>query len=181
MRVLRNTGDERPIDALRRLLTGGQGLDLASSEVSLFAFHELLDDLGRIDRTRLVVSADLDLTALLGDAADRPLRNRLLAPWLAMQCDAWLCDKVDTHCAPLGVPQGAAIVRRSSGEPQYSLLGAFSLTTTGLGLTPGNPLSLIQCSETADEAAAIADWFDTQWKSFADQPDGKQNLLSFCP
>jgi hypothetical protein len=43
------------------------------------------------------------------------------------------------------------------------VLGSFAFSTDGLGLTPGNPLSLIQASESADEAAQLARWFDHQW------------------
>lgn len=43
------------------------------------------------------------------------------------------------------------------------VLGSFAFSTSGLGLTPGNPLNLIQASETADEAAQLAQWFDQQW------------------
>lgn len=42
-------------------------------------------------------------------------------------------------------------------------LGSFAFSTSGLGLTLGNPLNLIQTSETADEAAQLAQWFDQQW------------------
>src|SRR2546429_10024594 len=34
-------------------------------------------------------------------------------------------------------------------------------------LTPGSPLSLIQASETVDEARLLSVWFDEQWASLA--------------
>jgi hypothetical protein len=43
------------------------------------------------------------------------------------------------------------------------VLGAFSFSTEGFGITPGNPLSLIQASETPEESALLSQWFDTQW------------------
>ena len=48
-------------------------------------------------------------------------------------------------------------------------MGSFDFTTDGLGITPGNPLNLIQTSESPEEANALAQWFDAQW---ADLPDG---------
>ncbi|EED37350.1 Helicase conserved C-terminal domain protein [Stenotrophomonas sp. SKA14] len=61
------------------------------------------------------------------------------------------------------VPQGAAVMRGPDGAPAQVVLGSFAFSTSGLGLTPGNPLNLIQASETADEAAQLAQWFDQQW------------------
>ena len=55
--------------------------------------------------------------------------------------------------------------------------GAFSLTTTGLGVTPGNPLSLIQASETAAEAQLLSTWFEAQWASLTPKPAEKQRVL----
>ena len=44
-------------------------------------------------------------------------------------------------------------------------MGSFAFSTSGLGLTPGNPLSLIQASESPSEAAILSQWFDMQWLS----------------
>jgi hypothetical protein len=48
----------------------------------------------------------------------------------------------------------------------------------GLGLTPGNPLNLIQASETADEAAQLARWLDQQWTTLQSNPDSRPALIS---
>ncbi len=177
MRVLRNTGHERVVDEIRPLLRPDKQLDLATAAISLFAFHELLHDLTAVKRTRLITTEEQGVGALLGDAGDRGARNRLTAPWIAAECDSWLRQGVDVRCPPLGVPQGAAVIRQETGAAEYSLLGAFSLTTSGLGLAPGNPLSLIQCSDSPQEAAAIAEWFEMQWQTLAAQQDSKQPLL----
>ncbi|MEX0744882.1 MAG: SNF2-related protein, partial [Phycisphaeraceae bacterium] len=177
MRVLRHSGTDRLIDVLRSHLAGCQHLDLATSTISLFAFEELLPDFRRLDEARLIVAEDHHAAALQGDEADRALRNQLLVPWLAAEFESWLRRKVDVCVSSLGVPQGAAVLRRQSGTAEHALLGAFSLTTGGLGLAPGNPLSIIQCSESTDEASAIAEWFDAQWQSFSGQNNGKQHLL----
>jgi SNF2 family DNA or RNA helicase len=43
------------------------------------------------------------------------------------------------------------------------VLGSLSFSTDGLGITPGNPLNLIQASENADESRLLSQWFDAQW------------------
>ncbi len=66
-------------------------------------------------------------------------------------------------------------MRGPDGAPAQVILGSFAFNTSGLGLTPGNPLNLIQASETVDEAAQLAQWFDHQWAGLhgADATDSK--------
>lgn len=175
MKVLRNTGHERVVDVLRPLLPQSARMDLATGRLSLFAFQKLADVIKGLDRTRLILSSDLDATHVLGTEADRPLRNKMTAPWLAAELAAWLTGSAEARQAPSGVPQAAAVLRDKAGSPTSALLGAFALTTDGLGLAPGNPLSLIQCSDTVEEAQAIAQWFETQWQTLSQQ-DAHQHL-----
>jgi len=177
MRVLRNTGQERVIDVLRPLLQQHEKLDLATDELSLFAFQELHAELKRIPRTRLIVTADQCPSDLLGSDADRAMRNMLMAPWLASEFVSWLSERAETQATTVGVPQAIAVLRDGSGKATHALFGAFSFTTSGLGLSPGNPLSLVQCSDSCGEADAFAEWFDTQWSMLAGQPHGKQVLF----
>jgi len=177
MRVLRNTGQERVVDVLRPLLETHEHLDLATAGFSLFAFQELRAALQRLRSARLIVTAGQCPSDILGHEADRAERNRLLAPWLASEFLSWLHRRAEASEASHGVPQGAAILKDRSGDANGALLGAFALTTDGLGLVPGNPLSLIQCSEDASEARAIADWFDGQWQALANQESRAPGLI----
>jgi len=69
------------------------------------------------------------------------------------------------------------VIRESSNAPVQALLGAVALTTDGLGLSPGNPLGIAQASETPEEAAKIAEWFDALWASLSDAGRVKDELL----
>src|SRR5688572_27445711 len=117
MKLIPNFGAQRVIDELRACLADGARLDVASSAFSLFAFAELREFLERIDRCRLVLPAHQgsDLR-LLGEDADRPVRNRLLAPWLARQCIDWLDRKVDMRTLPTPVPQGLMLAQDGQGS-----------------------------------------------------------------
>ena len=53
------------------------------------------------------------------------------------------------------IPQGAFVLRNTEAQPSQALLGSVAFSTDGLGLTPGNPLNLIQASEAAEEAALL--------------------------
>jgi len=76
-----------------------------------------------------------------------------------------LNEKVELRRALGPVPQGTVVIRKPDATPEQVVLGSFAFSTSGLGLTPGNPLSLIQASESPSEAAILSQWFDMQWLS----------------
>ncbi len=165
MKLIRNTGTDRVIDLLRPQLTAGRQCDVVTSTISLFAFSELVHELAALERCRLVLpSVDADL-AVLGLDADRAARNRLQTRWLARRLTQWLENKTEVRRAVGAVPQGAFVLRDGEARPVQVLLGSLALSTDGLGLTPGNPLNLIQTSETPEEAQLLSQWFDVQWSS----------------
>ena len=173
MKLVCNTGNDRVVDLVSTELATSHSLDVVTAHLSIFGFAALRETLARITSTRMIlppVGSDL---MLLGDEADRAARNRLQTRWLAKKCEAWLRDGVDLRPTPASVPQGTLVVRDANSGPQRVVHGAFSLTTTGLGVTPGNPLSLIQASETAAEAQLLSTWFEAQWASLTPRPAEK--------
>lgn len=180
MRLIRNSGDDRVIDVLHAVLESDSALDFTSNALSLFAFAELKGLLEELRECRLVlptVDANADL-GLLGSEADRAMRNSLRARWLAERLVGWLEEDVDVRRASGPVPQGAAIIRGGDARPVQSLLGGLAFTTDGLGVMPGNPLSLVQASETAEEAALLGQWFDAQWASLGSRADAREGLIA---
>jgi hypothetical protein len=75
------------------------------------------------------------------------------------------------------VPQGVALLRDATLSPLQMAMGSTAFSTEGLGLTAGNPLSLIQTTESADEAARFGAWFDAQWAALQCVPDGAGSLV----
>ena len=177
MKIVRNTGTERVIDLIRPSLDLSSQLDMVTSSLSLFAFAELIRELFALAKARLLVPPDGTDLAFLGNDADRSARNRLQTCWLAKRCAAWVQDKGEVRRARDGVPQGAIILRDDNGSPQQAVLGSFGFSTDGLGITPTNPLSLIQASETVDESQLLSQWFDGQWNALEMQPDQKAGLI----
>ena len=178
MRIVPNTGADRVVDIVRPWLRAGNRADIASRTLSLFAFAELADRLARLVGTRLVLPPkDIELD-LMGSVADRAARNRLQGRWLAGRCAAWIEKSVDVRSADGGIPQGAIVLKNGDGPQGQAVLGSFSFSTDGLGLTPGNPLNLIQASETHEECDRLAAWFDSQWSGLADGDAAKQDLVS---
>ena len=181
MKLVQNLGADRVIDLLRLHLQPGSSIGLLSPRLSLHAFGELRQDLARLAKAQLVLPADLGDLELLGTEADRPSRNRLQSRWLANQCTQWLAGKVDVRLAPGRIPQGIVVMRGADGTPSQVAMGSVALSSDGLGLTPGNPLSLTQASETIEEAALLARWFDDQWKALpsdsTESTEGKRTLV----
>ena len=165
MRIVSNSGTDRVIDLIRPWLRAGHRIDLASRTLSLHAFGELARNLARMAEARLVLPPDDAELELLGNVADRAARNRLQGRWLAERCAAWLERTVEVRRANGPVPQGAVVLRNGDGRPGQAVLGSFSFSTDGLGLAPGNPLNLIQASETPEEGNRLSEWFDVQWSA----------------
>jgi hypothetical protein len=181
MKFVSNAGTDRVLDLVRPWLKADNGLDVVSPTLSLFAFGEVLGDAAKLANARVVLPAGQaegkDDLGLLGSAKDRAARNKLQGPWLARKLAAWLEQKGNVRQATGGIPQGTLVLRDTSGTAQQAVLGSFSFSTEGLGLTPGNPLSLIQASETPAEAQMLSQWFDAQWASLKEQPEAKARLV----
>jgi SNF2 family DNA or RNA helicase len=177
MKLIQNTGADRLLDLMRPYLAGGNLLDCVTPSLSLFAFAELREALFGLERVHLILPPGDEGLQFLGGESDRAARNRLQGRWLANQCAKWINEKVELRRASGPVPQGAAVMRKPDGAPEQVVLGSFAFSTDGLGLTPGNPLSLIQASESADEATNLAKWLDHQWAALRAQPNGGDALI----
>jgi len=162
MKSVPNIGTHRVLDVLSEGLLEGAELDLATQHLSLFAYSALSDKLAEISQTRLLIPAEGAGTSLLGTAADRGLRNQLRSRFLARQCRAWLASSAKTHTTRAGIPQGLAVTS-SGGGPVEAVLGSFSFSTEGLGIAPGNPLSIIERTESSEEAERLAAAFNQLW------------------
>ena len=178
MKFVSNAGQERVIDLLRPGLKPGHQLDIVSPAYSLFAFAEVLADATHLAHTRLITPSESADLALLGSPADRAARNRLQVPWLARQFALWIDTKAEVRRAKGAIPQGAMVMRDALNQPQQAVLGSFGFSTDGLGITPGNPLSLIQASESQAEAQMLSHWFEQQWTSLQAQPEAKVALVA---
>ena len=179
MKLIKNTGRDRVIDELRQTLASPSSLDLATPAFSLFAFAELRESLEELDACRMVLPAagagDLGLT---GSDTDRAFRNRLQLRWLARECAAWITRKVELRGAPALLPQSILIAGQPESALHRVITGNCAFTTEGLGITPGNQFSLIQCSEQPEESAILGSWFTGLWNTLPASDQHKAAFLS---
>src|SRR5690606_31781553 len=179
MRLVKNLGADRVIDLLRPQMGSGHELDMVTPKLSLFAFAELIAEIGRLANVSLLLPQDETDLAALGTAVDRAGRNQLRTRWLAKRFAQWLEEKVDVRRAAGAIPQSAFVVRDAHNQPRQVVLGSFAFSTDGLGTTPGNSLSLIQASETLEEGQLLSQWFDTQWTALQAQPEARQRVVEY--
>lgn len=162
MRLLKNAGNERVIDQLREWLRTGATIDLMSPDFSLQAFAETRDMLAKPGRVRLLLGERNSLTkALFGGVSDIPARGRLQGRWLAKVAHDWINNHAEIRHAPAAPPQSMIVVNRD--ERRRAVIGTCAFTTEGLGITPGGQLGLVQATDTDEEAAAFAEWFQSSW------------------
>jgi hypothetical protein len=177
VKIVTNKGNDRAIDLLLPVLSKGTRLDVASSELSLFALADLVGKARGLDGLRVVLPADITSLELLGGDGDRACRNQLQVRWLAKKLRSMLAALASVRTVPGAVPQGTFVVRDAASQPVIALLGSLGLTTEGLGLSPGNPLSLIQASENPEEARQLSLWFDAQWAALPDGARARDALI----
>jgi hypothetical protein len=186
MRFVSNAGTDRVLDLVRPCLQPDHQLDMVSPTFSLFAFAEVLAELPHLSQARLVMppqskaakDSGQEPLGLLGTPADRASRNKLQAQWLARKLSTWLEGKAEVRHSHGPIPQGTLVLRDAQGQAQQAALGSFSFSSEGLGVTPGNPLSLIQASENPAEAQMLSQWFDMQWAVLKVQPEAKAALIT---
>jgi hypothetical protein len=179
VKLITNVGDHRVIDELRAARGRDAALDIASPGLSLFAFGEAKGLFEKIARCRLVIPLPGDdEPQLFGSDADRPFRNRLETRALSRQFAAWIDKKVELRGAPMSLPQALFTIGSGAGMPSRVLTGNCAFSTDGLGLTPGNRFSLIQCAESREECELLVSWFDSLWSSLPATQDAKNGLLA---
>ena len=179
MKLIRNSGNERVIDELRKCLVAQSTLDVASPSFSLFAFGEVRELLHKLDKCRIVLpntkASDL---GIVNSASDRSFRNRLQTRWLAKQCAEWIENTTEIKRVPGVIPQATLITESSEKTLNRVITGNCSFSTEGLGITPGNQFGLIQLSENSEECALLGSWFTTLWNSLPSAPEAKNDFLA---
>ncbi|PZR07783.1 MAG: helicase [Azospirillum brasilense] len=175
MKLIRNRGNDRVVDQLGAFRNAPARAAIAAASLSLHGVAQLAEALGQPQSLRVLLSPLETISGeLMGTPADRGLRNRLTLRKLARDAARWAA-RAEVRAAPKALPQSALILSPQQG-PGRALVGACAPTTDGLGLTPGNPLSLVQVAETADEFQMLAEWFEDQWRALGARADAREAL-----
>ncbi len=173
MRLMTNTGSDRVIDLLQAGCQEQADLCVATGQWSLFAYAEAQRHLAKVQSAQLAISSNDDL-GLLGGPGDRGRRNQLQTRWLAKQCRKWLQSKAQVRGILGPLPQ--ALLLTASPGTRKAAVGNCPFTTDGLGLTPGNYLSMVHAADTNVEWQTYHTWFKQLWDSLPDDAKAKQHL-----
>ena len=178
MKLLSNSGSDRVLEWLHEALAKGGQLDVATPELSLFAFSAIESQLAGTGSARwLLPPAGSDLS-LLGGPADRASRNLLLSRGLASRFAEWLVEKAcEVRHASGPIPQGMLVARDADSSPRGAAFGTVAFSTAGFGLTPGSSLALVQRTESAGEAKGLAAWFESHWNTLPGGSESRDQLL----
>lgn len=179
MKIIKNSGNERVIDELRKCLRVQSTLDIASPFFSLFAFGEVRELLQKLDKCRMVIpNAKAEELGIVDSLSDRSFRNRLQTRWLAKQCFEWVEKTAEIKRVPGVIPQATLITKSTEKALNRVITGNCSFSTEGLGITPGNQFGLIQLAESAEECTLLGSWFTNLWDSLTPAPEAKNDFLS---
>jgi hypothetical protein len=178
MKIIKNSGNERVIDELRKCLIAQSTLDIASPSFSLFAFGEIREFLQKLDKCRIVLpDAKAGELGIVDSLSDRSFRNRLQTRWLAKQCFEWVEKTAEIKRVPGIIPQSTLITESTEKALNRVITGNCSFSTEGLGITPGNQFGLIQLSESEEECTLLGSWFASLWNSLPSEPEAKHEFL----
>jgi len=177
MKIISNKGRDRIVDFIRDRIERDSFLDMITAQFSIFAFHALKKELFKLNGCRILLPGLLDDIGLLGSSNDRAARNLLQNHWIARQLWDWIHKKASVKKAAGPIPQGALVIKIDGRKPHLGITGSFSFTTSGLGITPGNPFELIQVTENHAESRQLSLWFDSAWQSIPNKETGKTELL----
>ncbi|MGN6094745.1 MAG: SNF2-related protein, partial [Bosea sp. (in: a-proteobacteria)] len=159
------------IDQLRRWLHPGAPIDLMTPHFSLHAFAETREMMTAAGRVRLLLGDQkILIQSLYGGTADISYRNKLQGRWLARAVHDWIANSAEIRHAAANPPQSMIVV--NGAAEQRAVLGTCAFTTEGLGITPNAQLGLIQATDTGEEAAAFADWFQSNWNALKPKATG---------
>lgn len=113
------------------------GLSVVTALFSIYSLEMLKEVLPSIKQLRLLFSSPLDIQnnlALIGDANERKLRNRLTQQFVAKKCEEWF----NSH-AEIAQTTATALIRQSLFcSEKIAIQGSTELTASGLGFV--NPI-----------------------------------------
>jgi hypothetical protein len=163
MRIVRNIGSDRVIDHLNSLASQVKSIDLAPSRFSLSAWNHIKSTFNTANVRLLFNPTALTKIALIGGDQENSLQSELKIRGSAVGVVKLFEKQGDVRSTPLPMMQSFIAAKKLDGT-HLAFQGSCALDGAGLGLVPAGALSLIQMTETNEEAFVLQAWFDTAWQ-----------------
>jgi SNF2 family DNA or RNA helicase len=172
MHLITNNNDLTVIGELNKCVDLTVNVDIATSNFTIYGYGNLSSFLKNIKSTRLLISdSSNNCKLMIGGTSDRVLRNQLSNSFYAKQFAEWLESYVNIKTATTPLPQSTLILKKNENSALKAFIGSCSLTTEGLGVYPASFFSLVQATDTPDEAKIISEWYDKMWESLSLEND----------
>ena len=157
-------------------ITKNSHLSVISALFSIYAFEMLEAKLPFIQKLRLLFSVPLDNhdnLALIGDADERKLRNRLTQQFVAKKCKEWLAANSEIRQA-----MTQYIVHQNLFcTEDAALQGSANLTAAGLGFVASMRHDMCTGFDEKENIQEIAEWFESIWGDARYIQDIKKSFL----
>jgi hypothetical protein len=163
MRIVRNIGSDRVIDHIQAMLPQSKTIDLAPARLSLAAWPYIRTTIAGSKVRLLFNHTALVKISLIGGHQENSLQSKLKIRGSAISFANFVEKQGEVRMTPLPIMQ-SLIAAEKKDQTRIAFQGSCALDGAGLGLVPTGALSLIQMTESDDEALVLQSWFDTAWQ-----------------
>ena len=171
------------VDALREALEDANEFSAVTSEFSIFAFDALRRSLQSVGSTKLLLTSNSqpeegaeDTLSLLGNAAERALRNNLNAAAVAKACAEWIERTVEVRRATTPVPF-TLYATGNNGKEACVIQGSSPFSASGLGIVPSPRLEMNSLFTDGEQVQSLRSYFDSLWSDTRIAQPAKKDVL----
>ena len=158
-------------------LSAGSKFSVISDLFSIYAFLMLEKDLDLIDKMRFLFSGPLELydpLALIGDPAERKLRNELTQQVIAKRCKVWL----EKHAQIFQTSSSSIVHQNMLLSDNVAIQGSANFTASGLGYINSDRHDMNTGFDEPENVSELLEWFDAIWNNSRCIEDIKPRFLA---
>ncbi|MGI9337563.1 MAG: helicase-related protein [Gammaproteobacteria bacterium] len=174
-------------DFLRKAITPGSQVRAVSAYFSIYAHHELRDELDAASDFRFLFGDPASVAVKTHDDAVKPFilgEDGNIAPhynlrqkYAAQECARWLQkESVQVRTLKEGLLHGKMYMTDMPNGASAAFCGSSNFTARGLGFAPGGGNWELNITADDKTRAALREWFDILWKS-GKVCDAKEQML----
>ncbi len=177
-------------DFLRDKIRDGSKLSVVSAYFTIYAYDALKDSLDGIDHLNFLFGepsfinrldpSKTEKKSFIIDAKGLDLANKLQQKRVAMECAAWIEQKVDIKTIKQSNLLHGKMYHVDTAGVDSAILGSSNFTVRGLGLgNAGNNIELNLVVDGNRDRQELKRWFEELWGSEDLVKDVKQDVLNY--